>query len=89
MRCKRLSEICNYPPAQRYGRLSSAKIHKITNIFSMNIYLWGIKVGTLIAYKEKYNENSCFYGDYAMRAGVEELWIEKITSEISDRITRM
>lgn len=32
-------------------------------IQKLDVYLWGIKVGTLIAYKEKYNENACFYFD--------------------------
>ncbi len=32
-------------------------------IRSLDVYIWGKKAGTLMAYKEKYNEKVCFYFD--------------------------
>lgn len=32
-------------------------------IQNLDIYLWNMKVGSLVAYKEKYNDKACFYFD--------------------------
>ena len=32
-------------------------------IHTLDVFLWNTKVGSLVTYKEKYNEKVCFYFD--------------------------
>ena len=59
-------------------------------IQNLDVFLWNRKVGTLVAYKEKYVDKVISvvsnYQRYAHIAGVDAYWGNQIKEEINDRI---
>ena len=59
-------------------------------IQNLDVFLWNRKVGTLVAYKEKYVDKVISvvsnYQRYAHIAGVDAHWGHQIKEEINDRI---
>ena len=71
----------------------------------LDVMLWGRKVGTLVASREKYRERICFYfarscidkavdavrnyPEYAVKTGVDRRWTAVIHTEILSRIKHL
>ena len=59
-------------------------------IQNLDVFLWNRKVGTLVAYKEKYVDKVISvvsnYQRYAHIAGVDAYWGHQLKEEINDRI---